>query len=178
MSLAKMVLPSLSATAIGTWAFNKFFNRDPTRYINPSGAVSACDGKVHYVSGNEVKTVLRIHDVHIIRSPLPGTIESITLIPGGTDPCINKCPSTNRYKKITISTPHGNMYVSLIHGAITKRIDIFVNQGDIIEKGTRLGHIHLGSGCDVVLPPGYTPTVKVGDLIYAGASVIATYQLR
>lgn len=174
MSLASMVLPSLSATTIGAWGINKFFNRDPHRYINTNGMVSPADGKVYHVDNTQVKIVLRLHDVHIIRAPLSGTIKTITIVPGKTDPCIGKCPIGNRYRKITISTRHGDIDVRLIHGAITKRIDIFVEQGDIVEKGARLGHIHLGSGCNTTIPLTYTPTVKPGDMVYAGSSVIAT----
>jgi phosphatidylserine decarboxylase len=134
---------------------------------------SPADGKVTEVYDDKIHILIRIHDVHIIRAPLPGTIESITTVPGNTTPCVNRCSSTNRHKVVTISTPDGDIDVLMIHGAITKVINVLVSPGDTVEAGARIGHILLGSGCITDIPPGYTPIVKPGDLVYAGSSPIA-----
>jgi phosphatidylserine decarboxylase len=170
----RSLLPSVSATAVGAYAFNKVFNRDPTRYINPVGMVSASDGKVYSIDNHQIKVVLRIHDVHIIRAPLAGRIKSVVIAPGTTEPCIGSCPPGNRCKIATIDTKHGDVVVKMVHGAVTKKITVFVQPGDTVSKGARIGHIHLGSGCDVSLPPGYTSNVQVGDIVYAGSTIIAT----
>ena len=171
----KSLLPSLSVTAVGAYAFNKLFNRDPTRYINPVGLTSGSDGKVYSIDNNQIKVLLRIHDVHIIRAPLAGKIKSIVIAPGTTEPCIGSCPPGNRCKIVTITTKRGDVIVKMVHGAVTKKITVFVQPGDNVQKGTRIGHIHLGSGCDISLPPGYKPIVQVGDIVYAGSTSIATY---
>ena len=176
MSLLKNFIPHVSAITIGTWGINKFFNRSPYRRIPPKGMVSPADGKVYHVSPDQIKIVIRLRDVHMIRAPLAGKIKSITAVPGKTNPCIEKCPVDNRYRRITISTKSGDIHVDLIHGAITKRIDIFVEPDEVVEKGARIGHIMLGSGCNTTIPRGYTPTVKPGDIVYAGSSIIATKQ--
>jgi len=174
MNIAKMLLPSVSATAIGACALNRLMHRSPYRRIVTHGMCSPADGKVTNVSDDKIHILIRIYDVHIIRAPLSGTIESVTSVPGNTTPCVTHCPSTNRHKIVTISTSDGDIDVLLIHGAITKVIKILVSPGDNVEKGAQIGHILLGSGCITDIPPNYIPVVKPGDLVYAGSSPIAT----
>jgi len=165
----------LPISAIGAYAFSKFFSRDPHRNI-PQGddIVSPADGKVYDISDNNVSIVIGIDNVHIIRAPLSGTIESITSVPGDTIACITTCPSTNRHKRVTISTDEGDIDVLLIHGRITKKIELLVSPGHSVEKGARIGRILLGSGSQVTIPPSYDITVSPGSRVFAGSSIIAT----
>ena len=165
----------LPFTAIGTYAFSKFFSRDPHRNIPPGDdIVSPADGKVYDTSDNIVKIVIGIDNVHMVRAPLSGTIESITSVPGDTIACISTCPRTNRHQRITISTDTGDIDVLLIHGRITKRIELLVSPGQSVEKGARLGRILLGSGSQVTIPHSYEITVSSGARVFAGSSIIAT----
>jgi phosphatidylserine decarboxylase len=165
----------LPFSAIGAYAFSKFFSRDPHRNIPPGDdIVSPSDGKVYDISDNIVKIVIGIQDVHIIRAPISGTIESITSVPGDTIACISTCPRTNRHKRITISTDAGDIDVLLIHGKITKNIELLVSPGQSVEKGARLGRIVLGSGSQVTIPSSYEIAVSPGSRVFAGSSIIAT----
>jgi len=174
MSLLKNFIPHVSAITVGTWGINKFFNRSPYRRIPPKGMVSPADGKVYHVSPDQIKIVIRLRDVHMIRAPLAGKIKSITAVPGKTNPCIEKCPVDNRYRRITISTKSGDIHVDLIYGAASKRINIFVEPDEVVEKGAIIGNVIYRSGCNITIPRGYTPTIKPGDIVYAGSSIIAT----
>jgi phosphatidylserine decarboxylase len=164
----------LPFTAIGTYAFSKFFNRDPHRNIPPDSMVSPADGKVYDTSDNIVRIVIGIQDVHMVRAPLSGIISSITSVPGDTIACISTCPRSNRHQRITISTDAGDIDVLLIHGRITKRIELLVSPGQSVEKGARLGRILLGSGSQVTIPSSYEITVSPGSRVFAGSSIIAT----
>ena len=165
----------LPFSAIGAYAFSKFFGRDPHRNIPPGDdIVSPADGKVYDISDNIVKIVIGIQDVHVIRAPISGTIDSITSVPGDTIACISTCPRSNRHQRITISTYAGDIDVLLIHGRITKRIELLVSPGQSVEKGARLGRILLGSGSQVTIPSSYEITVSPGTRVFAGSSVIAT----
>jgi phosphatidylserine decarboxylase len=46
-------------------------------------------------------------------------------------------------------------------------------EGDRVQQGERMGLIRFGSRVDVFLPASSKLRVKVGDMTYAGASVIA-----
>lgn len=165
----------LPLSAIGAYAFTRYFSRDPHRNIPQCNCiVSPADGRVYDISDNNVSIVIGIQDVHVIRAPLSGTITSITSVPGDTVTCITTCPRTNRHQRITISTSHGEMDVLLIHSKITKRIELFVSSGQSVEKGARLGRILLGSGSQVTIPPSYEITVSPGDRVFAGSSIVAT----
>ena len=60
-----------------------------------------------------------------------------------------------------------------IAGLIARRIVTDAKEGDRVEQGDRMGLIRFGSRVDVFLPVGTNLRVKVGDITYAGSSVIA-----
>ena len=61
-----------------------------------------------------------------------------------------------------------------ISGLIARRIVCRVEEGDKLERGQRYGMIKFGSRVDVYLPPTARPSVSVGDIVFAGQTVIAT----
>jgi phosphatidylserine decarboxylase len=65
----------------------------------------------------------------------------------------------------------------LIAGAFARRIHPYVEAGDDLARGDRLGHISFGSRADVVLPPAYSRedvVVESGEAVQAGETVLAT----
>jgi phosphatidylserine decarboxylase len=77
------------------------------------------------------------------------------------------------------STVEGRTFpliVRQISGAIAKRIVCEVDVGSKIKKGERYGMIKFGSRTELFLPaePWMKLSVKVGDKVYAGSSVIAS----
>jgi phosphatidylserine decarboxylase len=62
--------------------------------------------------------------------------------------------------------------VRLIAGVIARRICIWSRAGDRVEKGQRIGMIRYGSRAEVYMPAGCEVTVKVGDRVKGGASVL------
>jgi phosphatidylserine decarboxylase len=53
---------------------------------------------------------------------------------------------------------------------MVRRIVPYLEVGDKVERGQRIGLIRFGSRLDVYLPPGTVPGVKVGDRTLAGVT--------
>lgn len=54
-----------------------------------------------------------------------------------------------------------------------RRIDSYVKEGDIVQKGDWLGMIRFGSQVDLILPYTSKVTVTVGQQVYAAKTIIA-----
>ena len=59
-----------------------------------------------------------------------------------------------------------------IAGLLARRIVCRLKLGDVLEVGQRYGMIRLGSRVDIYLPREVRLTVKIGDKVYAGVSLI------
>ena len=68
------------------------------------------------------------------------------------------------------------LIIRQISGAIAKRIVCEVEPGDEIKKGERFGMIKFGSRTELFLPaePWMELSIKVGNKVYAGSSVVAS----
>jgi phosphatidylserine decarboxylase len=64
-----------------------------------------------------------------------------------------------------------------IAGLLARRIIPYVQPGQRLEKGERLGMICFGSRVDLYLPPEAEFLVKVGDRVKAGSSIVARWWL-
>ena len=56
----------------------------------------------------------------------------------------------------------------MIKEAIAKLVE-----GEQISRGKWFGMIRFGSQVDVIMPQSYEPTVRIGQQVYAGKTVIA-----
>jgi phosphatidylserine decarboxylase len=153
------------------------FYRDPERHVpDTPGVLAPCDGHVSVI--REEKGQLRVGvfmsplDVHVVRAPLDGYVESARHSPGGHWPAFSK--ASERNERLTLSL--GRHEVTLIAGALARRITPYVAGGETVERGDRVGHIAFGSRTDVVLPPGVSRRdlrVERGDRVRAGETVLA-----
>ena len=69
----------------------------------------------------------------------------------------------------------GHLEVTFIAGAFARRIYPYVESGDQVERGERIGHIAFGSRVDVLFPPNvarHDVVVELGDRLRAGETVI------
>jgi phosphatidylserine decarboxylase len=73
--------------------------------------------------------------------------------------------------------PHRPMVVRQITGLIARRIVCWLRPGDVLAAGERFGMIKFGSRTELVLPceKGLEITVKLGDKIQAGSTIVARY---
>ena len=153
-----------------------WFHRDPERSPPPSGIVAPADGRVSVVreEGDRVRVAvfMNVTDVHVNRAPAPGTVESVTHTPGKHLPAFTKESDRNERVDIVCS----EYELSLIAGAVARRIHPYIEAGTTLERGEKVGHISFGSRADVLLSSAYDiedVRVSKGQRVRAGETVIA-----
>ncbi len=154
------------------------FFRDPERSIPVKGIVSPADGVVSLIDrkdGNiRVAVFMNVHNVHVNRAPLSGRILSVRHVDGGYLPAYSKDSERNERMYIEMETDIGKVTVVQIAGVLVRRIVIYVNEGDAVDKGQRIGMIRFGSRVDTIMPEGRVKViVREGDRVKAGETVIA-----
>lgn len=151
------------------------FFRDPDR--KPKGdeddAVSPADGKVISIRDGTICIFMNIHDVHVNRAPLAGTVMQIDYKPGGYIPAFNKDSQVNERNHVVINTESGNIELTQIAGVLTRRIVSYISEGSRVNRGERIGMIRFGSRVDVKIPQVYEFTVGSNDKVKAGETIIA-----
>ena len=166
------------------------FFRDPERELDPHEATvyAAADGVVTAVDrvsdewvGDDgavrVSTFLSLHNVHVTRSPVAGRIAAAEELPGGFRPAFLRRAEENRRRRLAIDGPRGRVVIAQVAGMVARRIASWVEVGERMAPGQRLGIIHFGSRVDVLLPADRVETlVEVGERVRAGASAIARYR--
>jgi len=173
---------------LGIWAALPFallgllcvwFFRDPDRVI-PDGpvAVSPADGKVVLVrrkpESTQISIFLNIFDVHVNRAPIGGKIVGIEYKPGKFLVASKEEASLqNEMNTFTIDGDHTLVRFSQIAGLIARRIVCWKKQGDFVTKGERVGLIQFSSRVDAHFGPEWEVTVRDGDRVKAGSSIIA-----
>src|SRR5580658_10040068 len=160
------------------------FFRDPERQA-PYGpvAVSPADGKVVAVvagpgGASRISIFLNVFDVHVNRTPIAGKIACINYKKGEFLVASKAAASdANEQNILTVEGVVGGCRTQVtfkqIAGLIARRIICYKHAGDIVEAGERVGLIKFGSRVDVLFGPEWNVTVKPGERVAAGASVIA-----
>jgi phosphatidylserine decarboxylase len=171
-----VVSPPLGALALALGGVVVHFFRDPERSPPPQGVVSPADGRVSVVREEEdrlrVGVFLNVTDVHVLRAPRTGVVESLTHRPGAHRPAFSKDSDRNERVDVTLDTCE----CSMIAGWFARRIHPYVSTGEDVTRGDRIGHIAFGSRADVLLPPAYDRgdlVVAEGDAVRAGETVVA-----
>lgn len=171
--MAALILLSIAGLVL-TLFFIVFF-RDPER--SPGGdandAVSPADGRVISINDRKLCIFMNIHNVHVNRVPLGGTVLEIDYKPGGYIPAFNKDSDVNERNHVIINTEYGNLELTQIAGVLTRRIVSYISEGSVVKRGERIGMIRFGSRVDVIIPEVYAYSVDVGEKVKAGETVIA-----
>jgi phosphatidylserine decarboxylase len=165
-------------------AFFLWFFRDPERTI-PSGAglvVSPADGKVTDVSATQLNGVactrisifLNVFDVHMNRSPISGVIKSAIYKKGQFGNAMASVSADDNEQNIVTMEGDGMTVVfKQIAGLLARRIVFNHKPGDKLARGQRVGMIKFGSRTDVIFPQPAEVSVKIGDRVKGGSSVLA-----
>jgi phosphatidylserine decarboxylase len=167
--------------------FFLWFFRDPERTIpqDAGAVVSPGDGKVTDVSplmlGNEKQTrisiFLSVFDVHVNRSPIAGVVRDVRYQRGKfLDARSKDCADLNEQNVVTVEGDGHRVVFKQIAGLLARRIVFHPKTGDRLERGQRVGLIKFGSRVDVVVDASARISVKVGDRVQGGASVLAYLQ--
>ncbi|WP_232703443.1 protein sorting system archaetidylserine decarboxylase [Halobacterium wangiae] len=177
VGLALLAVSSLwGVLALAVSGFVLWFHRDPERTPPHEGVASPADGKVSVIREEDgrvrVGVFMNVTDVHVNRAPLDGTVEAVSHRSGGHRPAFDKESHHNERVRIDC----GEFEVVLIAGAFARRIHPYVEAGDELERGDRIGHISFGSRADVLLPREYDRgdvVVEEGEKVAAGETVLA-----
>src|SRR5579864_1814879 len=161
-------------------AFCLYFFRDPERTI-PDGpvAVSPADGKVVAIRADDpnrarISIFLNIFDVHVNRAPIAGTITNVEYKKGQFLVASREVASSqNERNTVTIEDQGTHVGFAQIAGLIARRIVFYKKLGDHVQKGERVGLIKFGSRVDVFLGPEWEITVKHGEHVSGGSSILA-----
>jgi phosphatidylserine decarboxylase len=161
------------------------FFRDPEREI-PAGTgvlVSPADGRVVEIRAEEeagrsrqrISVFMSPLNVHVNRSPVSGSIESVVYRKGSFRMASEPRASVeNECNTFTVGGEDELVVVRQIAGVLARRIVFWKKVGDRVERGERVGMIKFGSRVDILVAPEVTLAVKVGDHVKAGSTVIAT----
>src|SRR5678815_2516783 len=172
------VLPFLLA------GFCLWFFRDPERAIpeQPGAIVSPGDGKVTDVSPvtlageprTRISIFLNVFDVHVNRSPIAGIIRDIRYQRGKfLNAMAANSADENEQNIVTVDGEGQTVIFKQIAGLIARRIVFNQKVGDQVARGQRVGLIKFGSRVDVVVDAGAKISVKIGDRVKGGESVLA-----
>jgi phosphatidylserine decarboxylase len=159
--------------------FCLYFFRDPEREI-PSGpiAVSPADGKVVAIKTegglNRISIFLNVFDVHVNRTPIAGIIEKVQYKKGQfLVASREQCSSDNEQNVVTVAGDGTTVVFKQIAGLIARRIVFNKRAGDHVALGDRVGLIKFGSRTDVLFGPEWEITVRLGQRVAGGSSIIA-----
>src|ERR1700693_2193083 len=168
-------------------AYTFYFFRDPDRDVpvDPNAVVAAADGTITdivevdepdvlKIKTRRVGIFLSIFDVHTNRAPIEGRIifrqhrEGLCV-----DARKPECSEKNEAMIWAFENPRATLVVRQLTGAIARRIVAWSDVGDEVRKGERFGMIRFGSRTEVYLPLSATVSVKVGEHVAGGSTIIA-----
>ena len=191
-----LAITCISLICVFYGAFAAFF-RDPSRKIpvEQNLLISPADGVIRDIellkdadeneffegrSTVRVGIFLSVLSVHLNRAPSDLEVKEKQYRKGkyhdARSPLASKeNEAMSIYCESTVEGRTFPLIVRQISGAIAKRIVCPVEVGSEIKRGERYGMIKFGSRTELYLPaePWMKLSVKVGDKVYAGSSVIA-----
>lgn len=162
------------------------FFRDPDRTPPPDARliVAPADGKVMHAgearpdeappgAWRQVTIFLSILDVHINRSPAAGTVTRIEFIPGTFRAAFRHDAHRNERSEIWIDADGTTVVTRQVVGLLARRVVCRLSVGQKVPLGGRIGLMKFGSRMDVFVPLSATLTVKAGEQVRGGETVIA-----
>ncbi len=167
--------------------FCAFFFRDPERRPPRDAAVltAPADGRVTEAGPADegepgtqrVSIFLSIFDVHINRAPAAGEVRAVRYRQGAFRAAFRRdAAERNERNELEMTTERGTIRIRQIAGVVARRIVCRVRAGDRLALGERFGLIRFGSRTDLLLPPGVTLSVRSGDRVRGGLSVIGKWE--
>jgi len=179
--------PAASLLGVALILYTFYFFRDPDREA-PADAlvvVAPADGLVveieekaeeEVVKGTmrRVAIFLSVLDVHTNRAPIEGEVIYRQHYPGKFLDARNPEASVvNESQTWAFRNAAATLVVRQITGAIARRIVGWSKVGDRVTKGERFGLIRFGSRTELYLPLDSEITVKRGDRVKGGETIVA-----
>ena len=174
----RLALPFAAAAAASAGFF-----RDPERAIPAvaNGALAPADGRVMSVEdavdpfvGSSVRVAIFLSplDVHVNRAPIAGVVVDTVYTPGRFVAAYDPAAESNERCAVRLQGEHVRVSVVQIAGVVARRIVCRVGPGDKLAAGERFGMIRFGSRTDCYMPRGTEVTVRVGEKVRGGQTVI------
>ena len=177
---------------IGTLAtaWCAYFFRDPVRVtpLRDGLVVAPADGRVSLVVNAvppkelglsdkplpRISIFMSVFDCHVNRTPVSGRIERMVYRAGKfISADLDKASEDNERNAFIITSARARIGVVQIAGLVARRIVPFVQEGQAVAAGDRIGMIRFGSRVDVYLPEGGRALVAEGQSAIAGETVQA-----
>jgi phosphatidylserine decarboxylase len=170
--------------------FFLYFFRDPERAVTaaPGQVISPADGRIivlervreeHFLKApaQKLSIFMNVFDVHVNRVPVAGQIHAMVYQPGrylaANRP---EAPDQNEQLAMHLRTADGAGIVMVqIAGLLARRIISYVQEGDNLERGERVGLICFGSRVDLYLPEHCQVQVRIGQKVKAGSSILGRW---
>ena len=174
--------------------FFTFFFRDPDR-LAPAAATAAdvlspADGTVLVAgaaaadaappgSWQQISIFLSPMDVHVNRVPVAGRVTRVALTRGRFLPAYHDAAAAaNERSEIWIDHGGQTIVARQIVGILARRVVCRLQGGETVQAGQRFGVMKFGSRMDVFVPHDAEITVKVGDTVRGGETIIAVLHSR
>jgi phosphatidylserine decarboxylase len=131
--------------------------------------------------GHRISIFLNIFDVHVNRTPIGGKVACVTYKKGQFFAANQEDASAaNEQNVITvdgvIEGRNTRVVFKQIAGLIARRILCYVQAGNVVEAGQRIGLMKFGSRMDVFLGPEWDVQVNAGDRVAGGSSILARWK--
>lgn len=189
-ALLNLLVPAL--LSLVAFLFVMYFFRDPER-ITPSDKdliVSPADGRVVEITSvdkvpffdksfeasacRKVGIFMNVFDVHVNRMPVSGRVLDVEWMPGSFMAAdrLKASLENERCALLVQDIYKKKVLVVQVAGLIARRIVCRAEPGDVLSVGQRYGMIRFGSRVDLYLPQDFTISVKEGDRVIAGQSII------
>jgi phosphatidylserine decarboxylase len=164
-----------------------FFFRDPERRVPDCQheILSPADGRVLFAgpamaeaappgAWQQISIFLSPMDVHVNRVPVSGRVTRVTFRSGRSLPAYHdNSAAANRRSEVWIDHDGQTIVMRQVVGILARRVVCRLREGAQVRAGDRFGIMKFGSRMDVFLPQQATLTVKVGDIVRGGETVIA-----
>lgn len=170
--------------------FARYFARDPDRKIPANTTlVSPADGivqNIRFVDDVSYLVIgLSFWDVHVVRTPVAGTIKSIDM----EGSYVSKLSTQKRYMEenflrgkeapvetvLTLETDRGDVRIRMITSYWASRLKVWVHPGEKLNIGDRVGRIVLGSTVVTEFPGKLLFDVKLGEHVNGGSSALVNH---
>lgn len=176
----------LTVLVIFLLVFTLNFFRDPERKT-PNGEniiISPADGTVLFIKdvmeekflkgkAKQISIFMSPLNVHVNRIPISGKVEYLQYHKGGYLVAYDdKASEKNERNEIGITGKIGKVLYTQIAGFVARRIVSDLKMGDTVVIGKRFGMIKFGSRVDVIVPETFTTSLKKGDKVFAGETIL------
>jgi phosphatidylserine decarboxylase len=176
---------------VGLTVWVYYFFRDPERVVPDEAGVmvSPADGIVSLLEPavppielglgdapiTRVSVFMSVFNCHVNRIPAAGRITTVAYHHGKfLNASLDKASEQNERNGLTVELPDGRQYgVVQIAGLVARRIMSWSEEDTQMQRGERFGLIRFGSRLDIYLPSGAEPSVKIGQSMIAGETIIA-----